>query len=144
MNLFTRRLFLVLAATWLFAGCTTLERTVNPGRNPATPKQIFVAENLSDNHRVAKRIAAALRDRGLRSESGPLTMMPEKTEAVIHYEDRWTWDFGEHMTYLRLDLHDPGEKRPYASAYRLRYIAKSTDLDTVVKALVDELLRPAP
>ena len=95
MNLFTRRLFLVLAATWLLAGCTTLERTVTPGRNPATPKQIFVAENLSDNHRVAKRIAAALRDRGLRSESGPLTMMPEKTEAVIHYEDRWTWDFGD-------------------------------------------------
>ena len=125
-------------------GCTHLDRTVAKGRNPAALKEIFVAENLADNHRLARRIAAALRARDLRAESGPLTMMPEKAEAVLHYEDRWTWDFGEHMTYLRLELHDPGEKRPYASASRLRYIANSTDVDAVVKVLVEELLRPAP
>lgn len=139
-----RRLFFVLAVAWLFAGCTHIERTVTPGRDPAAPRRLFVAENLADNHRLAKRIAAALRARGLPAESGPLTMMPEKTDAVIHYEDRWTWDFGEHMSYLRLDLHDPGEKRPYATAYRIRHIASSTDLDAVVKVLVEELLRPAP
>lgn len=138
-----RPLFLA-ALTALSSACTTLERTVNPGRNPAEAKRLFVEENLADNHRLARRIAAELRARGLQAESGPLTMMPEKTEAVVGYEDRWTWDFGEHMTYLRLDLRDPGEKRPYATAYRLRYIANSTDVDAVVKALVEELLRPAP
>jgi hypothetical protein len=144
VSLFSRRLFFSFAVAWLFAGCTHIERTVTPGRNPAALKQIFVAENLADNHRLAKRIAAALRARGLQADSGPLTMMPEKAEAVIHYEDRWTWDFGEHMTYLRLDLHDPGQKRPYASAYRLRHIANSTDIDAVVKILADELFRPLP
>ena len=140
-----RRVIAVLAPLLLsLVGCTHIERTVNKGRNPATPQEIFVAENLSDNHRIAGRVAAALRARGLHAESGPLTMMPEKAEAVLHYEDRWTWDFGEHMTYLRLDLHDPEEKRPYASAWRLRYIANSTDVDAVVKTLVEELLRPAP
>jgi hypothetical protein len=139
----SRRIFLVFAAC-LFAGCTHLERTITKGRDPAKPKEIFVAENLADNHRLAGRIAAALRARGLKSESGPLTMLPESAQAVIHYEDRWTWDFGDHMTYLRLDLHDPGEKRPYASAYRLRHIANSTDVDAAVKTLVDELVRPLP
>ena len=144
MSFFHRRILFVFATAFLFAGCTHVERTVTKGRDPATPKEIFVAENLADNHRLAKRIAAALRARGLQSESGPLTMLPETADAVIHYEDRWTWDFGEHMTYLRLDLHDPGEKRPYASAYRLRHIANSTDVDAVVKTLADELIRPLP
>lgn len=138
------RLLPALFAGLLLAGCTHIERTVTKGRNPAALHEIFVAENLDDNHRLAERVAASLRARGLRAESGPLTMMPEKAEAVLHYEDRWAWDFGEHMTYLRLDLHDPEEKRPYASAYRLRYVANSTDVDAVVAALVAELLRPAP
>lgn len=141
---FSRRIFLAITVAWLFAGCTHVERTVTQGRDPAALTEIFVAENLADNHRLAKHIAAALRARGLVAESGPLTMQPGSAQAVLHYEDRWTWDFGEHMTYLRLDLHDPGEKRPYASAYRLRHIANSTDVDAVVKTLVDELLRPLP
>ena len=144
MSRFSLRIFLAITVAWLFAGCTHVERTVTQGRDPATLTEIFVAENLADNHRLAKRIAAALRARGLVAESGPLTMQPGSAQAVLHYEDRWTWDFGEHMTYLRLDLHDPGEKRPYASAYRLRHIANSTDVDAVVRTLVDELLRPLP
>jgi hypothetical protein len=125
-------------------GCTHLERTVTPGRDPASLQEIFVARNLADNHRLAERLAAALRARGLRAESGPLTLLPKSAAAVLHYEDRWAWDFGDHMTYLRVDLHDPGEKRPYASAYRLRHVANSTDVDAVVAQVVAELLRPAP
>lgn len=146
VSLFSRRIFPVFLAPLLlaFAGCTHIERTVSPGRNPATLKEIFVVENLSDNHRVGAAIAAELRLRGIRAEVGPLTMLPESAEAELHYDDRWTWDFGEHMTYLRLNLHDRGEKRPYASAYRLRHVANSTDVRAVVKVLLPELLRPAP
>ncbi len=135
----------LVAGLVLFAtGCTHLDRTVHAGRDPAKLEEIFVARNLSDNHRLAERIAAALRARGLRAESGPLTLLPATAAAVLHYEDRWAWDFGEHMTHLRLDLHDPGEKRPYASAWRTRHVANSTDLDAVVAQVVAELLRPAP
>lgn len=137
-------LFVFASLALLLAGCTHIERTVNTGRNPAALKEIFVVENLSDNHRMAAIIAAELRVRGLRAESGPLTMMPDTAEAELHYDDRWTWDFGEHMTYLRLDLYDRGEKRPYASASRVRYVANSTDVRAVVKMLLPELLQPAP
>lgn len=126
----------------LLAGCTHIERSVSPGRDPAALREVFVAANLADNHRIAERISAALRVRGLRAESGPLTMCPATAEAVLHYEDRWTWDFGEHMTYLRLDLHDLEQKRPFASAYRLRHIARSTDVDAVISTVVSELFRP--
>lgn len=136
-----RAFFLLLLP--LLAGCTHLERTVSPGRDPAAAQEIFVAANLADNHRLAERIASGLRARGLRAQSGPLTLVPATAEAVLHYEDRWTWDFGDHMTYLRLDLHDPGQKRPYASAYRLRHVARSTDVDAVIAAVLAELMGPA-
>lgn len=128
----------------LLVGCTHVERNVSPGRDPAALREVFVAANLADNHRLAERIAVALRARGLRAESGPLTLLPATAEAIVHYEDRWTWDFGDHMTYLRLDLHDPGQKRPFASAYRLRHVARSTDVDAVISVVADELFKPAP
>lgn len=145
LSFFRYLLLPALAILGVFAtGCTHLERNVEKGRDPAALREIFVARNLADNHRLAERIASALRARGLRAESGPLTMLPPSAETVLHYEDRWTWDFGDHMTHLRLDLHDPAAKRPYASAYRTRYIANSTDIDAVVAQLAAELLRPLP
>lgn len=143
----SRRRFLSLLAALLgllFGACTHLERNVSPGRDPAALREVFVARNLDDNHRLAERLAAALRTRGLRAESGPLTLLPESAEAVLHYDDHWAWDFGEHMTHLRLDLHDPGEKRPFATARRVRHVANSTDLDAAVHELLGELLRSAP
>lgn len=136
------RLLLVLAGLAL-AACTSLDRSVSPGRDPAALREIFVAVNLNDNHGLARHLVAGLRSRGLRAESGPLTLLPASAEAVLHYDDRWSWDFGEHMTYLRLGLHDPGEVRPYATATRTRFVARSTNLAEALPPLLDELLAPA-
>ena len=127
----------------LLAGCTSLERSVAPGRDPAALREVFVASNLNDNHGLARRIAAALRTRGLRAEAGPMTMMPDSAEAVLNYHDRWAWDFGEHLIHLSLTLSDPGELRPYATATRQRNVARSTNLDEVIPELVAELLAPS-
>jgi hypothetical protein len=126
----------------LFAGCTSVERTVAAGRDPAALREVFVVSNLNDNHGLARRIAAALRARGLRAEAGPLTMLPSGAEAVVNYQDRWAWDFGEHLIHLSLTLSDRGELRPYATATRQRNIARSTNLDEVIPELVSELLAP--
>ncbi|MCX6939070.1 MAG: hypothetical protein NTU80_14485 [Verrucomicrobia bacterium] len=136
------RFLLPLLALLSAVGCTSLKRTVKPDRNPAALQEIFVAANLNDNHGVARHLAIALRARGLRASSGPLTMLPASAQAVLSYDDRWSWDFGEHMTYLRLDLHDPGELQPYATATRTRFIARSTNLDLELPPLVAELLAP--
>jgi hypothetical protein len=145
-TLLLRRLaaFAFLAALLVLTACTNLQRTVAPGHDPAALREIFVVKNLNDGHRLADELAAALRARGLRATHGPITLLPPGAEAVLHYEDRWSWDFGSHLTFLRLDLHQPGEVRPYASARRTRYIATSTDLPAAVAELVDELLHPAP
>ena len=137
-----RFLFALPVLLLAFAGCTSVSRTVAPGRDPAALREVFVATNLNDNHGLARHVAAALREKGLRVESGPLTLLPESAEAVVNYDDRWAWDFGEHMVYLRLSLSDPGEVRPYATATRSKHIERATDLSVVVPELVAELLAP--
>ncbi len=140
-----RRFYLPLI--WLglslaHAGCAHLDRTVVAGRDPAALREVFVESNLNDNHGLARRITEALRARGLKAESGPLTLLPESAEAVVNYQDRWAWDFGEHLIYFRLTLSDPGSRQPYATATRSHHVARSTDLDAVVPGLVAELLAP--
>lgn len=137
-----RRILFVLL-TLVLTACTSLDRKVEAGRDPAKLKEIFVAVNLSHNHGIARHLVTSLKARGLKVESGPLTLLPKSAEAVLHYDDRWSWDFGEHMTYLRLGLHDPGEVRPYATATRTRFVARSTNLAEALPPLLDELLAPA-
>lgn len=131
-----------VALALVLSGCTSIDRSVSAGRNPAALKEVFVVANLNDNHGLARRFAAAFRARGLRAESGPLTMLPPGAEAVVNIQDRWAWDFGEHLIFLQVTLSDIGELRPYATATRQRNIARSTNLDEVVPELVAELLAP--
>ncbi|MBC8008801.1 MAG: hypothetical protein H7067_01730 [Burkholderiales bacterium] len=137
-----RFLFVLPVLLLALVGCTSVERTVAPGRDPAVLREVFVVTNFNDNHGLARRIAAALREKGLSAEHGPLTLLPKSAEAVVHYQDRWAWDFGEHLVYLQLSLSDPGELRPYATATRSKHIERSTDLAVVVPELVAELLAP--
>lgn len=136
------RFFVAVLALLSVAGCTNLNRTLKPDRNPAELDEIFVATNLNDNHGVSRELATALRARGVRASHGPLTMLPATAQAVLTYDDRWSWDFGEHMTYLRLELHDPGELQSYATATRTRFIARSTNLERELPPLLAELLAP--
>lgn len=130
--------FLCLAVL-AFAGCTSLKRTVPSDRDLSTIREVFVVTNLNDNHRLAPQLVLALQAHGLRATHGPLTLLPSTTDAVLHYEDRWSWDFGEHMTYLRIDLHDPGAVRHYATATRTKYVANSTDVPAALAELTSEL-----
>ena len=126
------------------SGCASIDRTIAPGRETAALREVFVVKNLNDNHRLAEQLVVALRARGLIAESGHLTLLPESAEAVVRYDDRWSWDFGQHMTYLRVALHDRGEVRPFASATRTKFVARSTNLEEALPPLLAELFAPAP
>lgn len=134
----------LLPALLGLTGCTSIDRTVTPGRDPSALREVFVVKNLNDNRRLAENLVTALRARGLVADSGPLTLLPPTAEAVVRFEDRWSWDFGEHMTYLRVGLHDPGEVRPYATATRTKFVARSTDLGEALPPLLEELFSPVP
>src|SRR5690349_11607586 len=102
------RLFvpLLVLLALLLGGCTAYNAQVQRGRSLAGVQRFFVLANANDSHGLEHRIVAALRARGLTAESGPRTMMPENTQALITYEDHWAWDFGDHLVHLQLNVHD--------------------------------------
>ena len=100
----------------LLTGCTAVSSHVDKGRHLAGVRHFFVLSNLNDNHAIDESIVRALKAHGFQAESGPFTMMPDNAQALITYEDRWAWDFSNHMVHLKIAAQDPQALQPYASA----------------------------
>lgn len=67
-------------------------------------QRIFVEQPLNENHHVDEFIAAEVRRLGRTATSGPMTMMPEDTQAVLSYDARWSGDFSTSLTDLSIAL----------------------------------------
>jgi hypothetical protein len=94
------RLLFLLGLGLLLGGCATYDAQVERGQSLTGLKRFFVVSNLNDNHALDHRIAEALKARGMEADTGPLTMMPDNAQVIITYQDRWSWDFGDHLVYL--------------------------------------------
>ncbi|MEI7798879.1 MAG: hypothetical protein EBT98_06870 [Opitutaceae bacterium] len=133
------RLGLLFIASLLLSGCASYEARIEKGHDLAQNKYFFIIHNPSDNHALDHRIAEALQARGLKVEMGPLTMMPENTQAVIVYQDRWGWDFGEHLVYLQIDAREPQKSQAFASASLVTTIPLRESSTVSVNRLIDRL-----
>ena len=135
------RFLILLVACAVFAGCaSTQTKVVEPGRSLEGVERFFVLRNLKDNHGIDRSIVRALQARGFEVASGPITLLPDTAQVVITYEDRWSWDFGNHMVSLKLGARDPSAVFPYVTAFYLDQVAIKTNVDEVVSQLVGELL----
>ena len=132
----------VLAA--LLAGCTTSAPRVNPNVDLATRQKFFVRSNLNDSHAVDRHIARALSRRGLTVEIGPLTMMPPDTQVVVEYDDRWVWDFGEHLVAMQITLREPKADRPFGTNQFTARMSMIRTPEGVVERMIGELLGREP
>ena len=128
----------------LFSGCTSYEARVDPGRGHAAIKRFFVLTNPNDGHAIDHLIASALTNRGFQADTGPLTMMPDETEALVSYQDHWTWDFGDHLVYLEITLRERKTNQVYANvAFNAKVPSHKHPADIVVD-LVGRLLPKTP
>jgi hypothetical protein len=123
----------------LLSGCASYDARIEKGHDLAHSQRFFIIHNPSDNHGLDHQIAAALQARGLKVEIGPLTMMPEETQAVIVYQDRWGWDFGEHLVYLQIDAREPQKSQAFASASLATTIPLRESSTVSVNRLIDLL-----
>ena len=132
---------LLLAAGLLLGGCASFDGNVDKAHNLAGTQRFFVVANNNDNHAIDRRIAEALVARGHTAESGPLTMMPENTQAVVTFQERWAWDFGEHIVFLKIDVRGPEDTFPFGSATFEARVPSRDTVPVIVGRLVDQLLK---
>ena len=130
-----RILPLAFGAIVLLAGCGT----------PSTSRKvmaldpfqkIFVVQALNDNHHLDELLVAELRRHGREASSGPKTMMPEHTDAMLTYSDRWVWDFKTYLIELNLELHTARTEKKLADAHYYHPSMRSEKPDDVIRDLL--------
>lgn len=130
---------LVATLAVLLAGCTSFDAQVEPGRDLQLYQRFFVQSNLDDNQAIGAMLVRALQARGREAELGPLTMLPPSAQALVTFQDRWTWDFKNHMVALRIVILDARSRQPIAVASFTGPTALTVDAPEVVERLVDDL-----
>lgn len=139
MKLPFSRLLILLGLALGLCGCSTVDARIAPGHNLANLKRFFVVTSSSDNHGLDRQIVAALQARGLTAENGPRTMMPDDTEAVITYQDRWGWDFSDYLAYLQIEVRKVGKSDPFASVNYSATVPSGKSYQAILQSLVDRL-----
>lgn len=128
----------------LLAGCSSYVAHVEPGREPRSLQRYFVKTNLNDNHGIDARIARALKARGFQADYGHLTMLPHGTQAIVTFDDRWSWDFRTHLSYLRIEVEDTRTEQSIARATFQGPAALTAAIDDVIDRLLDQILSQQP
>ena len=140
MKAFLTRVLLAAALALLLGGCASFDASVEGGQSLKGVQRFFVVRNLNDNRALDHQIAQALKARGLTAEVGPLTMMPDDTQAVVTFQDHWAWDFGEHLVFLRINVRKPAEEQSYASATFSARVPLREPANVTLNRLVGTLL----
>jgi hypothetical protein len=140
MKSFIPRVLAGLGLALLLGGCAAYNTQMDHGRSLAKIQRFFVVSNLNDNHALDHQIVEALKARGREAETGPLTMMPDNTQAIIAFQDRWAWDFGDHLVFLQLAVRDTRSEQSFATVTFSAKIPLREEASVTVSRLVDRLL----
>lgn len=132
---------LLFAAAGLLAGCSTLTNHVEPKADLGGLRHVFVVENLNDNHSLDELIVRELRARGLKAESGPITLMPTDAKAYLNYDDHWDPDFTNHLIGLGLTLREANSDRLLATSSYFRPSIFRRAPDSTVRTAVEALFK---
>jgi hypothetical protein len=130
----------LLGLLFLLGACTSYDAQMEPGKNFTGLQKFFVVSNHNDNHGLDRLIASSLTARGFAAEIGPLTMMGDDTQAIVTYQDRWAWDFGDHLVYLQFNVRNPKNNQPFATASFGAKVPTRKSIDVIVDELVAKLM----
>jgi len=133
-----KALALLVIAT-AFLGCANLStRKVMPLDRF---QRIYVQTSLTDNHHLSEYLVAELRRHGREASSGPRTMMPETTDAVLTYTDRWAWDFKDYLIELTVEVHTARANKKLADGRYYQPSIKTKATEAVVAEIITPLFR---
>ncbi|AOS43175.1 hypothetical protein Verru16b_00218 [Lacunisphaera limnophila] len=127
----------------LLGGCASVDTKVERAEDLARVQRFFVIANANDSRALDRHLVNALRARGLTAEFGPRTMIPDDTQAVITYQDSWTWDFGDRLMYLEVTARDVQSRQPLGLMQYRAKIPGRQPVGEIITDLVTRLFTPA-
>jgi hypothetical protein len=131
--------FPVLLLTAVLAGCSSMNTRAVVDLAPF--KRIYVIHRLTDDHHIDELLVRELQQLGHEASSGPRTLLPENTDAILTYEDRWEWDFKTYLIELNLELHTARTEKKLADGHYLQQTPRSKPPVEVVHDLLSSLFK---
>jgi hypothetical protein len=130
----------LLLLVGLCAGCSThVTIRKSPTLDLGRFHRIFVIQPLNENHHLDEMFVAELQRGGREAKSGPVTMMPEETDAVLMYEAQWTGDFITSLLDLNVEMHTAHTNKRLVEAQYYQPSARPKRPEKVVHDLVQQL-----
>ena len=127
----------LLLACLCLTGCSTL--STHKDGDLAQLKRIYVEHLLTDNHRLDEAIVAELTALGYDASCGPITMLPEKTDAIITYQQRSAWDFKTYLIEMSLVVKGTFSDKVLATGHYYQPSVTTKTPNEVVHAIVKPL-----
>jgi len=116
ISLTVKLLLLVLISVILASttGCVNrATATLTPGADLTKIKSFYLIPGTEDKDNYLI-IRDNLKKRGYAVTTGPEMPLPYKTDAVVHYVDKWMWDLTPYMLELTITFRDPLYNKPLA------------------------------
>jgi hypothetical protein len=132
--------FLLLLS--VFTGCSTVQVDRKPSTDLSKLQHFFVEHRLNDNHGIDLLIVEELKKLGKDTSVGPMTMLPDNAEAIVAYDDDWTFDFTTHLTTLQIRVRDARKDTQLASgSFFQRSVTRDAPAD-IVHRVVTSIFAP--
>ncbi len=131
------RLAALIAVAFL-ASCSSVSTRAVVDVTPF--KTIYVVHRLTDDRHIDEMFVAELQRLGHIASCGPLTMLPDNTDAILTYEDRWEWDFKTYLIELTFTLQTARTEKKIADGRFYQPTPKAKPPAEVVHELLGTLV----
>lgn len=125
-----------------FAGCSTPETRIASYAHMGGIRHVYVEHRLADGRGIDRLIAKELCRLGYDASAGPLTLTPPGTDAIVAYDDSWTFDFTTYMIQLDIRVRDARSARPLAASSYSRPSIIGHSSEAMVHAALKMLFKP--
>lgn len=135
------RLWLIVAALAVVAGCATQNVSHAPGADVGTIKTFYVQKLAADQRGIDQLFVKQLTAWGFKAISGTEDKPATPVDAILTYQDRWMWDITMYMLRLNVQIRDGQTGAIIASAESYRPSLERLDPPDMVKEVLQAALK---
>ena len=135
------RLWLIVAALGILAGCATQNVSHAPGADLGTMKTFYVQKFPADQRGIEMLFVKQLNAWGYMATAGTADKPTAPVDAIITYQDRWAWDITMYMIRLNIQVRDGKSGDIMASAESMRPSLERLDPPEMVKEVLQAALK---
>lgn len=132
----------LLAAACLLAGCANVDTRIASDAHLDKVRHIWVEHRLADGRNLDDLIARELRNLGYDASAGPLTLAPRDADAIVTYDDQWTFDFTTYLIKLDVRIRDARTAKPLAAAELFRPSITGDRPSDMIHKVLGKMLKP--